>query len=69
MAVTLTITISTADTTRVVHALCTQAQLTETQANAKQAILNYIKQAVKSVENTEAIKTALATPTTDVNPT
>lgn len=68
---TITITISTADATRVTHALCVSAGLPETAANAKQAVINYIKKTVSNVELIEAQQTALKTvvPATDVTPT
>lgn len=68
MALTLTINISTADQTRAIHALCVNVGKTETALNAKQAVIDFIKQTVRSVERQENISTALATPITDVQP-
>lgn len=71
MATTLTITISTGDSTRAIHALCKAAGLPETAANAKQAIINYIKATVKNVELSEAQVTAMnaIVPGADITPT
>lgn len=61
MAVTLTITISTADTNRVIHALCKTTNQTETAANAKQAVINYIIGVVRNIEMTDAQAAAAQT--------
>lgn len=51
---TVTITIPDAHLPRVVHALCTDAGLPESNANAKQAIIIHIKKTVRRVEKMEA---------------
>lgn len=54
MATTITITIPTADTNRVVHALCKVANQAETAANAKQTVVSYIIGVVRNIEMAEA---------------
>ena len=57
----ITLTIPTAHESRVVHALCVSAGLTdETAANAKAAIIRHIKATVHNVERSEAERVALA---------
>ena len=51
---TITLTIPADKVDRVVHALCAAAALPETSANAKQAIINWIKVTTANVERSEA---------------
>lgn len=51
---TLTITFSAEQATRVIHALCVVTGVEETPANAKQAVIDHIKQTVRNVERNEA---------------
>lgn len=51
---TITLTIPNAAVPRVRAALCAAAQLPETDANAKQAIVDWVKATVALVENTAA---------------
>lgn len=66
---TISIDIPAKQATRVTHALC-QGKA-ETAVNAKETIIDYIKQIVRTVERQEAEKAALvAIPApTDVTPT
>lgn len=70
MATTISLTIQPADLSRIVHALCKQFNLTETNANAKQALLTYIITVVRAVELQDAQQTAMANQTqvADVQP-
>lgn len=67
MATTITITIATADTSRVVHALCKVANQAETAANAKQAVISYIVGVVRSVEMSDAQATTAQTVNANVD--
>lgn len=48
------LTIPTQDVPRVTSALCQSAGLSVSAANAKQALVNHIKQTVRNVERSEA---------------
>ena len=51
---TITLTIPADKVDRVVHALCAASGLAESPANAKQAIINWIKVTTANVERSEA---------------
>lgn len=52
--VTLSFNFDSAELPRAVHALCKTAGYTETNANAKKAIIDYVKGCVRAVELEEA---------------
>lgn len=60
MATTISVTIQTSDLPRIVHALCKQFNLNETNANAKQALLTYIISIVRAIELQDAQQAAMA---------
>ncbi len=67
--VNVTITLPAAQVSRIVHALCVASGLPESPANAKQALLGWVKQTVRNVEMSEANSAALAAVTVnDVTP-
>jgi hypothetical protein len=61
----LSITIADADLPRVVHALCVTAGVTETVPNAKQVVIQRIKEMVQSVERNDAMNAAIVANSTN----
>ncbi len=51
---TINIDVPAANSSRVIHALCSAAGLEESPANAKEAVLAWIKATVANVERAEA---------------
>lgn len=64
---TITLTIPDAQLPRVRAALCSTAGLPDTNANAKQAVIDWIKATVHSVEYTAAVQAQPPVPHPDVD--
>jgi hypothetical protein len=56
----MTITMPDEQASRVTHALCQEWGLEETGANAKQAVISYMKEIVRKVEHADDIAAAQA---------
>lgn len=65
MATTLTFTLSDADTTRVVNALCAMAGQPVSLANARAYLITFLTQSAASVENQTARDKAMKAVTTN----
>lgn len=58
---TISITIADADLPRVIHALCVTAGVAETAANARQVVVQRVKDTVLNVEWSDAVNSAQVT--------
>ena len=66
---TISLTIPDAQLARVRAALCAQAGLPETNANAKEALIQWVKQVVRGIEHDAAVAAQPAIVDTDVTVT